>query len=192
MGEAVDNLVQKPEQSDANLLSEFQQVLQSANHKLLSELQLEDNAEVLENVRFETAAASWLDRLPSSGATVTVATTHPDCQQVMGSLLTANADALVLETVTSRFIIFNAHILWLAGLHAKVRNGKQNPLDPFARQLLLQDLLDQQNVDTWFINGGKTFAGKLVRIFCDSVELSIYQNLITLKLDQVIAVRSKI
>ena len=62
MGEAVDNLVQKPEQSDANLLSEFQQVLQSANHKLLSELQLEDNAEVLENIRFETAASSWLDR----------------------------------------------------------------------------------------------------------------------------------
>ena len=192
MGEAVDNLVQKPEQSDANLLSEFQQVLQSANHKLLSELQLEDNAEVLENIRFETAAASWLDRLPSSGATVTVATTHPDCQQVMGSLLAANSEALVLETATSRFIILNAHILWLSGLHAKVRGEKQNPLDPFARQLLLQDLVDQQNVDTWFINGGKTFVGKLIRIFCDSVELSIDRNLITLKLDHVIAVQSKI
>ena len=191
MGKAVDYLVQKPEQSDANLLSEFQQVLQSVNQKLLSELQLEDNAEVLENVRFETAAASWLDRLPSSGAAVTVATTHPDCQQVMGSLLAANSEVLVLETATCRFIFLNAHIVWISGLHAKVRGGKQNPLDPFARQLLLQDLVDQQNVDTWLINGGKTFAGKLVRIFCDSVELNVDRNLITLKLDQVIAVRSK-
>ncbi|MEI7442019.1 MAG: hypothetical protein WCK30_00480 [Actinomycetes bacterium] len=188
----MDNLNHKPEKSDGGLLSEFRQVLQLANHKLLSELQLEQAAEVLENVRFENSAASWLDRLPSSGANVTVATVHPECQQVSGSLLTANAAALVLATDTHRIICLNLHIVWISGLQEKVHTGKQNPLDPFVVHLLLQDLVDQQNIETWFLNGGKTFAGRLVRMFRDSVELSVDRNLITLKLDQVVAVRSKI
>ncbi len=185
-------MAQKPEQSETGLLSEFQQVVQSANHKLLRELQLEDDAQVLENVRFETAAASWLDRLPNSGTNISIATAHPECEFVNGSLLIANAGVVVLVADTHRFIFFNSQIVWLAGLQTKMHGGKGNPLDPFALQLLLQDLVDQQSIDSWFINGGKTLTGKLARIFRDSVELVIDKNLITLKLDQVIAVRSKI
>jgi hypothetical protein len=52
--------------------------------------------------------------------------------------------------------------------------------------------LDQQNLDTWFINGGKTLTGRLVRIFSDSVEITIGGNSMTVLIDQVVAVRSSI
>jgi hypothetical protein len=188
----VNTLNQKPERIDAELLSAVQYVVESANFKLHSELQLENAAEVLENIKYETAHTSWLDRLPSSGAGITVATLHPECESVTGKLLLANASIVALTTDTYRFLFCNSHIVWLAGLQSKSVAEKQNPLDSFALQLLLQDLLDQQNLDTWFINGGKTLTGRLVRIFSDSVELTIGEKPITLLIDQVVAVRSHI
>jgi len=186
----VNNLNQYPEQFNLDFLSQVEQVVQSADNRLRSEMQIETDTQVLENIRYETARASWLDRIPNSGTTLTVATSHPECESVSGELLLANSSALVLAAGTHRYIVFNSHVVSLVGLQAKTRVGPQNPLDPFALQLLLQDLLDQQNIDTWYANGGKTLAGKLVRIFGDCVELEVGRNLITVKLDQVVAVRS--
>jgi len=41
---AVKHLLEKHQPVEADLFSEFQNVVQSANHKLLNELQLEDNS----------------------------------------------------------------------------------------------------------------------------------------------------
>jgi hypothetical protein len=184
------NLNQYPEHSDLELLSQVEQVVKSADSRLRSEMQIENDAQVLENIRYETAHASWLDRIPDSQTIVTVATSHPECESVSGTLTLANASCLVLVTGAARYLLVNSHLVWLTGLRSKAQVAKHSPLDPFALQLVLQDLQDQQNFDTWYLNGGKTLAGKLIRLFSDSVELEVASNLITLKLDQVVAVRS--
>jgi hypothetical protein len=188
----VDNLNQNPEQSDLGILSEVEQAMQSVNRKLLSELHLENEAEVLENIRYETSRSTWLDRIPSAGTSITVATNHPQCESVTGRLLFADSLCVVLATETCNYIILSTCITWLSGLQHKTAFKKQLPLDPFGLQILFQDLADQQKVDTWFINGGKTLVGVLVRIFSDSVEVSVDGKLITLKIDQLVAVRSNI
>jgi hypothetical protein len=86
--------------------------------------------------------------------------------------------------------VFNPFIVWLTGWSEKVNTERQNLLDPFALQLLLQDLVDQQNSDTWYLNGGKELTGKLVRMFNNALELLVDGKSITLKIDQVVAVRS--
>lgn len=188
----MDNLNQEPEQFDLSVLSEVELAVQSVNRKILSELHLENEAEVLENIRYETSRSSWLDRLPSVGTMITVATNHPQCESVTGRFLLADSLSFVLATDTCRFIVLNSYITWLSGLQPKPAVKKQILLDPFGLQLLFQDLADQQKVDTWFINGGKTLVGVLVRIFSDSVEIIVDSKLITVKIDQVVAVQSNV
>jgi len=189
--EAVNNLTGNPKHLDVELLSEVQLVMQSEAHKLSNELHLEHVTEVLENIKYEMAQTSWIDRLPPKGELITVATAHPQCEVLTGSLQLANDLSIVLTTDLHNFIIFNAHVTWVAGLQVKSQVRNKNPLDPFGLQLLLQDLVDQQNIDTWFIRGGQIFTGKLVRLFRDSVELVVDRKSIVLMIDQVVAVRSK-
>jgi hypothetical protein len=187
----VNNLTGNSKHSDADLLSEVQLVVQSEAHKLRNELQMEHVAEVLENIKYETAQTSWIDRLPAKGATFTVATAHPQCETVTGNLLLVNDLAVVLTTAADNFIFFNSHITWVTGLQVKSQVRNKNPLDPFGLQLLLQDLVDQQNIDTWFISGGRILTGILVRLFRDSVELVVDRKSVFLMIDQIVAVRSK-
>jgi len=189
--EAVNNLTGNPKHLDVELLSEVQLVMQSEAHKLSNELHLEHVTEVLENIKYEMAQTSWIDRLPPKGELVTIATAHPQCEVLTGSLQLANDLSIFLTTDLHNFIIFNAHVTWVAGLQVKSQVRNKNPLDPFGLQLLLQDLVDQQNIDTWFIRGGQIFTGKLVRLFRDSVELVVDRKSIVLMIDQVVAVRSK-
>jgi len=186
----VKPVTEKPQPLEVDLLSEFQNVVQAANQKLQNELLLEDNSEVLENIRYETGRTSWLDWMPPAGTKITVATVHPECELISGSFLMGNAGAVVLTTDTHTFIVFNPFIVWLTGWSEKVNTERQNLLDPFALQLLLQDLVDQQNSDTWYLNGGKELTGKLVRMFNNALELLVDGKSITLKIDQVVAVRS--
>jgi hypothetical protein len=187
---AVKHLLEKHQPVEADLFSEFQNVVQSANHKLLNELQLEDNSEVLENIRYETARTSWLDRMPPTGSKITIATIHPECELVSGNFLVGNAGVIALTTDIHTFIVFNSYIIWITGWATKAHTQPGKRLDPFASQFLLQDLVDQQNSDTWYLNGGKALRGKLVRIFNDSLELLADTQSVTLKIDQVVAVRS--
>lgn len=188
---AVDNLTKNPENQAGEFLQELDQVLLAANHKLDNESQLEADAEILENIKYEIAQTSWLDLLPARGAIITIGTCHPECESVTGQLLFANANAVGLETGAFKFLVLNTHIVWLSALQGKANSRRQSVLDPFALNLLFNDLLDQQGVNTWFLSGGKSLSGKLVRVFSDSLEINFGDQRVTLLLDQVVAIRTQ-
>lgn len=177
---------------NAGLLPELEQVVQDVKHRLIGEHQLETEAEVRENIRFETAQISWLERIPTTGSIITVATGHPECELVTGALVFANASTIVLSSETHRTIFFNTQILWVSGLLDKTHVSKRRDIDPYALQLLLNQLVDEQSFNTWLFTSGKSLMGRLIRVFCDSVEIKTELQVVTLKLDQVVAVRSNL
>ena len=162
---------------------ELQKVMQSASDKLLGEQQLDTDAEILENIRFEMSQVSWLDRLPPKGSHMHVTTSHPECESVSGLLILANSTVLVLEDEFNQHVVLNSHIVSVCGLLPKTRGRPKQVLDPFALRLILSQFAEQKISATWLLSGGKVISGILHGLFSDSllvvagaIEHTIIQN----------------
>jgi len=175
--------------SPEELLAQCEQIFTSASQKISGESQLELKAEVAESVKYELAQLSWLDRLAVGGPPVTLATTHPDCRIITGTIEQTSPSILVLATDSFRFLINPKHITWLQTTTERVSLANQQPLDQFALRLWLQQLCDSKAERHWFLTDGSAVVGRPVRLFADAVEVATNSHSIIVVLNHICVIR---
>lgn len=174
---------------ESSLVSELNQVLLQAAEEVASEERLDLAHEVLETVRFEQAHISWLDRLRNTTNSVELRLAHCNLPLVAGEVRSFADPFIVLENLTTQFLINFEHVVAASGLSDLARNQSSLDAVSYLSSIWIRELTDHNQASTWYLSGDQVIEGLCLRIGFDSLDIESNSRMFTIPKRSVIAIR---
>jgi len=174
---------------ESSLVSELNQVLLQAADELASEERLDLTYEVLETVRFEQAHISWLDRLRNTSNSVELRLAHSSFPLVFGEVRSLTEPFIVMENSTTQLLINFEHVVAASGLSELSRNHSSPDAMSYLSSVWIRELIDQNQISTWYLVGDQVIEGFCLRIGFDSLDIESNSRTFTIPKRSVVAIR---
>jgi len=174
---------------ESSLVSELNQVLLQAAEEVASEERLDMTYEVLETVRFEQAHISWLDRLRNTSSLVELRLAHNNLPLAVGEVRSLADPFIVLESLTTQFLINFEYVVTASGLNDLARNQSSPDAVSYLSSIWIRELADHNQTSTWYLAGDQVIEGLCVRIGFDSLDVESNSRVFTIPKRSIVAIR---
>jgi hypothetical protein len=175
---------------ESSLIGELNQVLLQAAEEVESEARLDLAYEVLETVRFEQAHISWLDRLRNTTSTIEIRLAHTQLPIVVGQVRHLADPFLILENSTTQFLINFEFVVAASGLSVLSQKSSVPDAINWLDNVWFHDLVDQQQMSTWFLTGDQVVEGSCVRTGFDYLDIETSCKILSIPKKIIVASRT--
>jgi hypothetical protein len=172
---------------ETSLISELNRVLFQAAEEVASEERLDLAYEVLETVRFEQAHIAWLDRLRNTSTTVELRLAHAQLPLAVGEVRNLADPFIVLENLTTQFLINFEYIVAISGLSDLSQNHSAPDVVNFLDNVWFRELADRKQTSTWYLAGDQIVEGLCLRTGFDSLDIETSSKVFTIPKRSVVA-----
>ena len=175
---------------EPTLFAELNRVLLQAAEEVESEARLDLAYEVLENIRYEQAHVSWLDRLRNTSSSIELRLTHGQLPFVVGEVQHLADPFLILENATTQFLVNFDFVAAISGLSKLSQKAGAPDVINWLDNVWFHDLADQQLSSTWHLAGDQVVEGICRRTGFDSLDIEGNSKVFTIPKRSIVASRT--